>query len=68
MHQTNLWHIDFSENKLDNTKKQNTAINKESQWDEVAGQLSAVLQSDATISTDILPFDAALETGIEEQK
>ncbi|RZF49039.1 hypothetical protein LSTR_LSTR011401 [Laodelphax striatellus] len=44
------------------------AANMEAIWDQVGPQLSAVLQSDAQIPTDVVPFDATSHVPIDEQK
>jgi hypothetical protein len=43
-------------------------VNLESQWDEVSPQLSTVLQGNTDFSTDVVPFDAASDVPIDEQK
>jgi len=40
----------------------------ESIWDEVSGDLSAILQGRGEIPEGILPFDAASEVDIEQQR
>ncbi|XP_074037876.1 circadian regulator timeout [Leptinotarsa decemlineata] len=40
----------------------------EKQWDETGPQLSAVLESGGDFLTDVVPFDAASEVPIDEQK
>jgi hypothetical protein len=37
-------------------------------WDEVGPQISAVLQNDGVIPNDIVPFDAASDRDMDEQK
>ena len=50
-----------------NPVPQEPTRNPEELWDEVGPQLSAVLQSNAEIP-NIVPFDAASERHIDEQK
>lgn len=42
--------------------------NKEESWDQIGPELSAVLQGATEIPTDIVPFDAASDRPIDEQK
>jgi hypothetical protein len=37
-------------------------------WDEVGPQISAVLQNDGNIPSDVVPFDAASDRDMDEQK
>jgi hypothetical protein len=37
-------------------------------WDEVGPQISAVLQNDGNIPSDVVPFDAASDRDVDEQK
>ncbi|XP_015840765.1 protein timeless homolog isoform X2 [Tribolium castaneum] len=43
-------------------------VNLERRWDEAAPQLSTVLEGNADFSTDVVPFDAASDVPIDEQK
>lgn len=43
-------------------------IDVEGLWDETSGQLSAVLERGANIPIDVVPFDAASDVPIDEQK
>ncbi|XP_069688768.1 protein timeless homolog [Periplaneta americana] len=54
--------------KKSNVPEQTPQRNPQELWDEVGPQLSAVLQNDGTIPTDIVPFDAASEKSMDEQK
>lgn len=55
-------------NKPEKEKEQTTAIQKslDERWDDAGPELSAVMQ-DGTIP-DVIPFDATLDTPIEDQK
>lgn len=37
-------------------------------WDEVSGELSAFLQGRSAIPVEVLPFDAASSTDVEQQR
>jgi hypothetical protein len=37
-------------------------------WDEVGPQISTVLQNSWNIPTDVIPFDAASDRNMDEQK
>jgi hypothetical protein len=37
-------------------------------WDEVGPQISTVLQNNWNIPTDVIPFDAASDRNMDEQK
>jgi hypothetical protein len=37
-------------------------------WDEVGPQISTVLQNNSNIPTDVIPFDAASDRNMDEQK
>ncbi|KAJ3665888.1 hypothetical protein Zmor_001353 [Zophobas morio] len=43
-------------------------VNLDSQWDGVAPQLSTVLEGNIDFPTDVVPFDAASDVPIDEQK
>lgn len=45
-----------------------SAVNLESLWDEVGPELSAVLQGQVDIPADVVPFDAASDLSMEQQK
>jgi hypothetical protein len=40
----------------------------EEMWDEVGPQISAVLQNDGNIPSDMVPFDATSDRDVDEQK
>jgi hypothetical protein len=37
-------------------------------WDEVGPKISAVLQNDGNVPSDVIPFDAASDRDMDEQK
>ena len=43
-------------------------VDLEALWDEIGPQLSAVLQSQTEIPNDIVPFDAASDLDMDQQK
>jgi hypothetical protein len=49
-------------------RAQEEAPSREELWDEVGPQISAVLQNDGNIPTDVVPFDAASDRDVDEQK
>lgn len=53
---------------LESAKKSAVAVNLEAVWDQVGPQLSIVLQSLDGIPSDIVPFDAASDLDMDQQK
>jgi hypothetical protein len=53
-----------------NVRAQETApaLSSEELWDEVGPQISAVLQSNQNIPSDIIPFDATSDRNMDVQK
>jgi hypothetical protein len=49
-------------------RPQEAAPSPEEMWDEVGPQISAVLQNDGNVSSDVVPFDAASDRDMDEQK
>ncbi|XP_022243537.1 protein timeless homolog [Limulus polyphemus] len=55
--------------KSDITKSQQPSEDQlEKEWEDVSGDLSAVLQGHKRITSDVTPFDAASEKSLEDQK
>jgi hypothetical protein len=51
-----------------NVNAQEAVPSPEELWDEVGPQISAVLQNDGNIPSDVVPFDAASDRNMDEQK
>ncbi|PNF20164.1 hypothetical protein B7P43_G00605, partial [Cryptotermes secundus] len=49
-------------------REQGATRSPEELWDELGPQISAVFQNDANIPSDIVPFDAASDKDMDEQK
>jgi hypothetical protein len=49
-------------------RAQEATPSPEELWDEVGPQISAVLQNDGNIPSDVVPFDAASDRDMDEQK
>lgn len=47
---------------------QPTIMDIHGQWDDVATQISVVLENDGAIPKDIVPFDAASDVPMDDQK
>lgn len=43
-------------------------VNLENEWDELAPQLSIVVEGSLETTTDVIPFDATSDVPIDEQK
>ncbi|KAJ8921929.1 hypothetical protein NQ315_008563 [Exocentrus adspersus] len=52
----------------DGAEEATADLNLEGRWDEASPQLSIVLEGGAEFATDVVPFDAASEVPIDDQK